>query len=211
MFSRPNQTSFLPESDRLRLYDTCIEATLERGFGLDVGEIALLAAVDEREAEASYPTLDDLLDEVADNLERDFRGVTLDAYENGPGPWRERVRRAAYAAAEWLRDHSREVRWAVAALKSHPPAARRLRTRTLKPFVDIIDDGRRELRDPTEVSPAVAEGLVGLLLDAVVREVSVTGGTERITELVPGLMYVVLSPYVGHEQAAEELSRSLLS
>jgi AcrR family transcriptional regulator len=210
MFPRPNQTSPLPESDRLRLYDACIEATLERGFGIGVTEIASLAEVDEREAEANYPTAEDLLDEVADALERDFRGVALDAYESEPGPWRDRVRRAAYAAADWLREHSREARWAVAALKSHPGAARRLRSRTLRPFVDMIDDGRTQLPDPNEVSPAVAEGLVGLLLDAVVREVTVAGGTERIAELVPGLMYVVVSPYVGHEEAAEELSGSLL-
>lgn len=210
MFSRPNQTSPLPESDRLRLYEACIDATLERGFQIEVTEIATLAAVDEREAAANYPNADLLLGEVADALESDFRGTVLDAYENGPGPWRERVRRAAYAAADWLSDHSREARWAVAAIKSYPAAARRLRARTLRPFVDLIDDGRTQLSDPHEISPAVAEGLAGMLLDAVVREVTVSGGTERIRELVPGLMYVVVSPYLGHEEAADELSRSIL-
>lgn len=208
--SRPNQTRPLPESERRRLHDACIEATLERGFDIGVSEIASRAEVDEREAEVSYPTADDLLAEVADALESDFRGAVLDAYESDPGTWRDRLRRAAYAAADWLRAHSRETRWAVAAIQSHPNAMRRLRSRTLRPFVDLIDDGRAQMRDPREVSPAVAEGLVGLLVDAVVREISVAGGTERIAELIPGLMYVIVSPYVGHDEAAEELSRSLL-
>jgi hypothetical protein len=70
-------------------------------------------------------------------------------------------------------------------------------------LVDLIDKGRVEPRAPVTLTRATAEALGGAILHELCLG-SRAGSAEA--ELIPGLMYVAVLPYVGVEVAAEELN-----
>jgi hypothetical protein len=134
----------------------------------------------------------------------DFEAVVLEAFRTGRC-WREQVRLGSLAAAEWLRDHPTEARFAFLEALRAGGRLQAERERRLERLVDLVDRGRLHMKDPLqhgrEVAVAVVGGAVGLLVQGMERGWS----TERVEAAVPEFMYMAVLPYLGEDAAHEEL------
>ena len=135
----------------------------------------------------------------------DFESVVLKAFGRGRC-WRDQVRLGSFAAAEWLRDHPTEARFAFLETLRAGGRLQAERERRLERLVDLVDRGRMHMKDPLlhgrEVALAVVGGAVGLL----VQEMERGGSTARVEAAVPEFMYMAVLPYLGEDAAREELS-----
>jgi AcrR family transcriptional regulator len=127
------------------------------------------------------------------------------AYESGVN-WRDSLRAAAYAAADYFSECPRELRFCTVALLGAGATIMARRDVNLQRFVDMIDAGRQELADPASVGRGAAESAIGAIFEQMVRAVNRGGPQFDAREEVPGLMYLAVRPYVGHAEAMKEFS-----
>jgi hypothetical protein len=72
-------------------------------------------------------------------------------------------------------------------------------------IVDLIDAGRVESDDPDSVPRDIATGAFGSVYEFLVKQFHDGADISRLERYVPDLMYLAVSPYVGHDRAREEL------
>ncbi len=120
--------------------------------------------------------------------------------------WRDSLRAAAYAAADYFVEHPRRVRFNMAVVLEGGEMLAAQRDAYLKRLADLIDGGRSELPDPDSVPRSVAESTIGSVFERVLRDIHRGGEIAHPRAVVPDLMYIAVRPYLGHEVALEELS-----
>jgi AcrR family transcriptional regulator len=109
------------------------------------------------------------------------------AFERDPAdPWRARLRATAYAAALYLRDRPLATRFDMLAVLGIGEMARAHRDRYVRRLVELIDEGRGEMADPTPSGPATAEGVFGAIYGQLARELGGGGTRGGAEEVVPG-------------------------
>ena len=116
------------------------------------------------------------------------------------------LRAAAYAAADFLSERPREVRFNVIAVLGAGEMVTARRDAYLRQLVDLVDAGRFELDDPDSLGRGVAESAIGSIFERMLRDVHRGGDVTDARAVVPELMYIAVRPYLGHEIAREELS-----
>lgn len=185
----------------LRIQEAMLDVVLDRGYeATTLTAVLARAGVDRAEFEARFTGLHDCYMHLFRLFSADFNRAIFDGFET-PGPWRDRLRRAGYGAARWIRDHPRESAFSIGAGET----AQAFRVRHLERIVDLIDAGRQEMADPDSVSRAVAEGVVGSMYTVVTQRIAEGTRLDSIEELVPEMMYLAVRPYLGHEVAKAEL------
>jgi AcrR family transcriptional regulator len=196
----------LPLSPRERIAEAMLTLVVERGY-----EATTVEALCER-AEVSPATFhqhfadpqDCLLAVYTNNNELFDRQVqaAFAAHDS----WRDSLRAAAYAAADFLAGRPLEVRFNVVAVLSAGEMVAAVRDAYLQQLVDLIDAGRYELDDPDSLGRSVAESAIGSIFERLLRDVHRGGDIAGARVVVPELMYIAVRPYLGHEVAREELS-----
>ena len=133
--------------------------------------------------------------------------VVLPAYE-GEGRWRERIRAGLGALLRFLDENpGPRALLVVEALGAGPKALER-RGRVVDVLIAVVDEGRAEARGG-ELPPLTAEGVVGAVF-AVVHartQAGVGHAREPLSELLGGLMGMIVQPYLGQAAARRELAR----
>jgi AcrR family transcriptional regulator len=192
---------------RERLLLAVFDLVLERGYAETTA-----AALCER-AEVSMSLFDEEFGNVQTCVTALYEEITarfdewvLPAYDR-ESQWRDGLRAAAYAAADFFASHPREVRFCTVAILSAGELLAAKRDADLQRFVDLIDAGRGELPDPETVGRGVAESSFGAIFERLLREAGRSGHARRARDLVPELMYLAVRPYVGHAEAMEEFSK----
>jgi len=120
--------------------------------------------------------------------------------------WRDALRAAAYAAADYFSEHPRRVRFNMIVVLSAGDMFAAQRDAYLRRLSNLIDAGRQELPDPDSVSRSLAESAIGSVFERVLREIHRGEFLGEPRDVVPELMYIAVRPYVGHEVAMLELS-----
>lgn len=141
---------------------------------------------------------------VYDELAESFARCVFEAFES-EAEWRDGLRVAAYAAARWIREHPREIRYGTIEMMVAGEFAQVRRDATLHRFVELIDAGREQMDEPESVSPSMAEGVIGGIVVTLTKNLR-RQRHVRAEELVPGLMFLAVRPYLGHEAAREEMA-----
>ena len=195
-----------PEEERDRICEAMIDIVIESGNDGVTPEAAAERAGLERAAfDRHFESAEDCIlqaywkhtDEFTERVEAAF---------NREDAWRDALRAAAYEAAAYVRENPRIVRFGTIQMFQVGPMAQAHRESHLHRMVDLIDAGRREMDDPDSAGRGVAEGVFGSIYQHLVKEVQAGRGTGSAEEFVPGLMYIAVRPYMGHEVALEELS-----
>lgn len=130
------------------------------------------------------------------------RIALLEAVRVGLDDWRTRLRVTVYELYRHLgQDQNRHL---LVGLRAGGERTTLLVETEIAALVELIDAGRAEPTAPS-LTRATAESLGG----AIFWQLSLAAGREAPpspeAELVPGLMYVAVLPYVGPVAAAEEL------
>lgn len=180
------------------------DLVLERGCEAVTVEMAIERAGLERGVfDRHFADLSDCLLDAYLAYSGDFDRRVFGAFEAEEG-WRDGMRAAAYAAARFVRDRPREIRFGAVALLQAGPVIQAHRANHLQRLVDLVDGARQELDDPDSLNRAVAEGVLGSINETVVRQLQ-SGNVRAPEDYVPELLYIAVRPYFGHEAAREEL------
>jgi AcrR family transcriptional regulator len=195
-----------PDDERDRICEAMIDVVIESGNdGATADAATERAGLEPAAFDRHFSSAEDCVlqaywkhtDEFTDRVEAAF---------NREDRWRDSLRAAAYEAAAYVRENPRIVRFGTVQMFQVGPMAQAQRESHLHRMVDMIDAGRQELDDPDEMGRGVAEGVFGSIYAYLVKEVQAGRGTGSAEEFVPGLMYIAVRPYLGHEAAREELS-----
>lgn len=155
-----------------------------------------------------------LMDEV---VERGFRGATIagvcdraglepEGYRRhfGESTWRDQIRAVAYAVHEFVDEDRRRGAFLWIETFNAGERAQVIREGAVDAMIDLIDQGRRQLDDPDQLTRATAEAIGGSMFRQTPLAIECDG--PNTVDLLPKLMYAVVFPYLGADAALEELS-----
>jgi AcrR family transcriptional regulator len=223
------------ELQRARILAAMVQASVRHGAGnVTVAHVVERAGVSRRTFYEIFEDREDcFLGAFDDAIARASR-IVLDAYDRD-ARWVERVRSALIALLGLL-DADRDTAWLLI-VGSLGAGARALehRQRVLTQIVTVIDEGRKQAKNGTELPQLTAEGVIGgvlsvlhsrLLADPPTDDLSPPGATgnssitgrsplagdslvpERgLLELTGPLMSMIVLPYLGASAARRELTR----
>jgi AcrR family transcriptional regulator len=183
-----------------------IDLVLERGFeAITVEAVVERAGLRSTDFERHFAGTEECVLAIIDAETDRFIKAVFSAYEQHQ-LWRDGMRAAAYAAARFVRDNTRYIRFSTVMMNGATDLARTQRDMSFQLFAEIIDGGRQELDDPDSVSPETALTVIGSIVQLIFREVGRHGETADAESFVPELMYQAVRPYLGHAEALKELS-----
>jgi AcrR family transcriptional regulator len=196
-----------PAGDQIweRIREAVIDLVVERGYAeTTIEAIVDRAGVTRADFDQRFSGKDDCCLQVYEAQLADIDQRVVGAYLSHEA-WRDRLRAGAYAAAGYVSDHPREVRFGEIQMRDGTEMVQARRDAYLHRIVDLIDAGRAELDDPGSLSRGVAETALGGVYASLLKQLQEDRGTRAAPNMVPALMYIVVRPYVGHEAALEEL------
>jgi AcrR family transcriptional regulator len=195
------------ESERVRVLECFIETVADLGYNATSLE-AILArtGIDEETFHRHFADKEECFLAAWDYITGRAKPRALAAFESRD-TWVEQMR----AVGESLYDYYAVKHPAHARIVyvEGPSAGERARERvaaTLDVFTELIDRGRQELDDPDSLTRATAEGLAGAVYEQAAVHFMRRADAD-LSELVPQLMFTVVCPYVGVEEAMKELRR----
>jgi len=197
---RPEQAG-----ERQRIVAAMVELVAEQGYkATTVKQLLQRAGVKRADFRRLFSGKRACFLEAYEEMSERFASRVFTAFE-AEKEWRAGLRVAAYAAARWVGEHPREVRYATIETMAAGAFAVERREATLRRFVELLDAGREQLDEPDSVSRAMAEGIVGGILGMLTKNLR-QEVRARPEDFVPELMFLAIRPYLGHEAAREELS-----
>jgi len=132
-------------------------------------------------------------------LER-VMGELAAAYQGAEGPWEGKVAAGIALLLRWVVERPLEARiFFVEALTAGPAAVERY-DQTTQAFAMALRLGRRETTNGGQLPPTMEESLVGGAIWILYQRIT-KGETNRVEELLPQLVELVLTPYLGAAEA----------
>jgi AcrR family transcriptional regulator len=163
------------QDERSRILAAMLDLVVVHGYaGVRMDDLLERAGVDRAAFERHFEGLDDCFFKTYENGAERYDGTVFGAYD-GDGPWRDRLRAAAYAGARWLRDHPKETRLGTVEMLRGPHLSNVYLEKRVKGYVRMIDDGRGEMEDPDALSPAVAEAAIGSIVNMLMKRLNQGG------------------------------------
>jgi AcrR family transcriptional regulator len=195
----------LREEEARRLREALLDLCAERGYKkLKLRQLLERAGVDEATFHQSYADLDAYFAAVLAEIYDEFFARLNEAVAGQSG-WRDRTRATGYAMMRFLRRDARIARLGAIEVQYAGKDAQRLFQQTFQRLVEVVDEGSSEAGGPESPSLATAIGVGGVVF-ARIQEGVVKGELEELgEEEVPQLMYAVVFPYLGAEEAEKEL------
>jgi AcrR family transcriptional regulator len=170
----------------------------------EIEDVIVAAGVSEAEFEKLYPSKEALAVDVLDERSKDCFRVVFGAYE-AEAEWPDSLRAGAYAMADWMAAHPREVRYGPVEMLWAGELAQVQRELAFKRFRGMVEDGRSRLADPDSLPESIADQVIGSAVK-MLTERAMAGGSLDYHAMVPHLMAVAVRPFLGEEAAARELA-----
>lgn len=193
---------------RKALVKALVEICDERGYReATPGLIASRAGLERTSFGDHFESVEDCFLAIWDVAFEDLGEKLLSAYTS-QGEWRDRLRAAAHELLRLLRKRSFPV-LRVLTLNSDLAGRRAAKRRDqfLRSFSALVDAGRYESEDPEQIPVETAFALTAGIHHAVYARFA-AGRENELTDLVPQLMCLIVTPYLGHEAGLAELERA---
>jgi AcrR family transcriptional regulator len=197
---------FIVQNQRERIITALVDTVAERGYNATtVAHITKAASVSRRtfyehfaDKEACFLAAYEM---VADHIRNSMRAAA-DSFEE----WPQQVRAALATMLSFLAGEPELARIVmIEPIAAGGEIAARHRA-TMQSFAEILKAGRPEHGGARPLPEATEETVVGGILSLIVREIS-SGKAKDLEKLLPDLVELTLSPYLGGEEA-ERLARS---
>lgn len=129
------------------------------------------------------------------------------AFESAAGePWPERIAVGIGALAELLAAEADIARMAMVEVTAAGDDARARYRAALARFTPFLEEGRDYSRQTEELPPDTARFAIGGATSMIFDEIRAGRGPE-LQRILPDLVFAVLMPYLGPEEAEEEMRR----
>jgi AcrR family transcriptional regulator len=185
-----------------RITSALIELVAEGGYRVvTVEQVVARAGIDRDAFDRHFASKEDCYLAIWEKTNLKFVESVGPAFVSGN--WRASIGELSLLILDFIRAFPEESRFQFEARNAGPQARARLEAQ-IDVFVELIDRGRQELADPDSLSRATAEGVAS----AVFEQISIRmkrSPEEGLSRLVPELMFMVLQPYVGIDEAMKEL------
>jgi AcrR family transcriptional regulator len=169
-----------------------------------IEEIIAAAGVSQADFDGLFASKESLAVEVLEERSKDCFEAVIGAYE-AQAQWPDSLRAGAYAMADWMAAHPREVRYGPVEMLWAGEQAQVQREIAFRRFRGMVDDGRSRLEDPDSLPNTTADLVIGSAVK-MLTERAMEGGKIDYHQLVPHLMAIAVRPYLGEEAAARELA-----
>lgn len=190
---------------RERLHEAILDLVSSQGYReTAVEEVLEAAGVERAEFDQLYPSKEALAVEVLEERSRDCFRVVFGAYE-AEAQWPDSLRAGAYAMADWMAAHPREVRYGPVEMLWAGELAQVQREIAFKRFRGMVEDGRSRLADPSSLPESTADLVIGAAVK-MLTERAMSGGEIDFHRMVPHLMAIAVRPFLGEAAAARELA-----
>jgi len=129
------------------------------------------------------------------------------AFESAAGePWPERIAAGITALVELLAAEADIARMAMVEVTAAGDDARARYRAALARFTPFLEEGREYSRQSEELPPDTARFAIGGATSMIFDEIRAGRGPE-LKRILPDLLFAVLMPYLGPEEAEEEMRR----
>jgi len=185
------------------LEEAIVDEILDRGYAnATVAGVCRRAAVGREEFQSRFEDLEDGYCQVLERLRDEIIERLLAAFLTG-STWRERIRAVACAMFDFIEEDRRRARFMYIEVFAAGERAQTIREGGTAAMVELIDQGRQELEHPDRLSRATAEAIAGSVFRQI--RAAIERDDPRANDLMPQLMYSVVLPYLGAEEALREL------
>ncbi|HEX3735060.1 MAG TPA: hypothetical protein VHU86_07870 [Solirubrobacterales bacterium] len=177
----------------------------ENGYpAISLSDVLADAEVDEEGFRRHFDDLRTAFSAAWSAASEDYMKLALAAFA-GETVWRQQIRAVARSILEFVIEDPHQGRILFAeGCNPDEPVRSPIDDPNVEAFVALIDTGRAQMDDPTALTKATAEGIFGAVKEQVARAL-VDKDYERLPQLFPALMAMVVHPYLGDEAALEEL------
>lgn len=197
---------FVTENQRGRLAAGIIAAVAEHGYhDTTISGIAAAAGVSRRTFYAYFSSKEECFFDTYEAIAEHLRAAALEA---APAEleWTERIRGESGAVLETFAANPDLARFFLVAPSR---AGAEIAARSRRIMIAALTGFTDQIPPPPatrETSLAAQQALVGGVAAMIVRKVE-AGEGEQLPKILPDLLELVLSPYLGREQAAEVAQR----
>ena len=191
---------------RKRMLRAMARAVAARGYDhVSVADVVQAAGVSRSTFYEEFASKDECLLAAYDALLERLIDQVFAAYESETR-WPDQVRAGLAALLEALAEEPEVARMATVEIPAAGPEAHRRYRAAIERFVSFFLDGRQVSgRGPTlprETELMAVGGAEAIIFDEVV-----AGRASQLTELLPDILFAVLVPYLGPDEAAVEMRR----
>lgn len=200
----PFAPSVSPQNARVR--EAVMALCVAHGYdGTTLEMVCEQAGIDSAAFRADFATLRDCCIKVYLANIDEFDRIVFGRVQLADG-WRDKLRASAYAACRYIQRRPVEARFNLITMLEVGETAQAFRDGYVDRIIGLIDAGRVEHEDPESVSRDIAGGAFGSIYEFIVKQFHDGGDVSQLEQHVPDLMFLAISPYVGHDGAREELS-----
>jgi AcrR family transcriptional regulator len=189
-------------SRRERMLDAMIDTVSERGYHqTSMNDVAARAGVGRDTLRQQFGDKQGMFIAAHDWLAERLADYVAPAYQQ-PGSWPEQISRALSALLTAIAYRPQGARVAIIEVLAAGPEAHRRHLAAIETFAGFIDRGRDETPDGHRLPPTLARVVAGAAAARIHKEIA-TGHGGQLPGLHPQLLYLVLLPYLGHQQAQQ--------
>lgn len=188
-------------SQRSRLLAASIAVAGEHGYaGMTVSAVIAGARVSRKTFYEFFADREACFLEAFDILLEDSLAGFRAAYEEGGAQWPQRLRSGLATALEALAAHPAEARVGFVEVFAAGPRALSRRDEAMRAFMEFVQPGFAAAPDALDVPPLAAEAVVGAIYEVIYTRV-LHGRVGELPDLLPQLLFVALTPFLGAEAA----------
>lgn len=192
-------------AERTRISAALRNLAVERGYGnVTLPMLLEHAGIDEATFRRHFTDLEDCLCSLLQSGTEELMKQVLPVFSSPQG-WRDRLRTVAYTMLRFLQEDPKRARVMTVEVLSAGERAQLIRDQGMEALIELIDQGRHELKEPSSRTRSSAEAIGGAIYNQIRTEIE-KGNVDTLTGLVPKMMYNAVLPYLGAEVALEELS-----
>ena len=198
--------TFVVAHQRERILAAVAETITDMGYGQTaVEDIIACAGVSRRTFYDLFKNKEEaFLAAYDDGVARLFEAVTA-AYAQ-EGPWPDRARNGLAAFLSGLALFPDLAHMCIVDVLAAGPTAVARRDAAMQRFVDMVEDGRRELSHVAMIPATAAQAVVGGIHEVIYARI-VRNETSTLPDLLPDLSYSMLLPFIGQDAALAEYRR----
>jgi AcrR family transcriptional regulator len=196
----PRNVEGLSQHDRLLW--SMVRVIADKGYdGVTVRDVVARAGLPQTAFYNEFANKDECLFTAYDRVIDELLEYVADAFSRSERDWPQRMSDALDALLRALAAESDVAQFAVVEVSAAGPQAHRHYRGAVERFLPFLQEGREFSGRAGELPPAVEQMAMGgaeaIIFDEVVR-----GRASKLPEILPDIVFAVLVPFIGPEDAA---------
>lgn len=194
-----------PDPERRRVEQALVAVVCDRGFAnATVEGVCDRAGVTTEVYHSHFADLEDGYRHLFEQGSTELLFFAAQAF-SAESTWRGQIRAVAHTMYRFIAEDETRGRFLFVEVFGAGEAAMLVRDQGMAGMFELIDQGRNELDDPDSISRATAEGIGGGILQQI-RAAVERDELDAFRMKIPQLMYNVVRPYLGEDEARKELA-----